>query len=388
MTFARGLIGAAILAYLLVLGCVLLPSDATASKKLSTDGGAGSNGDSGAKITTRLLDHLPYRGAGMQIQRVDWIDKYKKSIDEIAALGCDTVSLVIDTRMENGTTSLIWLDMRKTPTPEKLADLIQHAKSKNLRVILMPIVLLDKPEGNEWRGTIKPPYWPDWFDSYREMLIHFAWIAEQNKVDVLSVGSELVSSEKERTEWRKTINAVREVFSGQLTYSANWDHYQSIPFWKELDLIGMNSYWSLDLDPPGSKNHMKEKVTVEKIVENWQYIQEDLLAFQRKMGKPILFLEIGWCSMANAAHEPWDYTRTDDFDVDNELQRKLYEGFFRAWHDKPGLGGFVVWEWTPAEVAEDDKGYTPENKPAQEVIRQWLAKPWKNYAETTAAVGK
>jgi Glycoside Hydrolase Family 113 len=261
------------------------------------------------------------------------MDRYKKSIDEIAALGFDTVSLVIDTRMENGSTTLVWLDMRKTPTPEKLADLIQHAKSKKLRVILMPIVLLDKPIDNEWRGTIKPANWEDWFDSYREMLIHFAWIAEQNKVDVLSVGSELVSAEKERGEWKKTITAVREVFNGQLTYSANWDHYKSIPFWNDLDLIGMNSYWSLDEDPPGSRNHMKEKVTVEKVEENWQYVQEDLLAFQKKMNKPILFLEVGWCSMANAAHEPWDYTRTDDYAVDKELQRKLYEGFFNAWYN-------------------------------------------------------
>ena len=36
----------------------------------------------------------------MQIQRMDWIDKYKKSIDEIAAQGFDTVSLVVDTRQE------------------------------------------------------------------------------------------------------------------------------------------------------------------------------------------------------------------------------------------------------------------------------------------------
>ena len=373
---ARGLIAAAIVAYLIVLGCVLLP-DATAAKKSA---GAGANGNGGAAVGTRFLDGLPYRGAGMQIQRVDWIDKYKQSIDEIAALGFDTVSLVIDTRMENGQTSLVWLDMRKTPTPEKLAELIQHAKSKKLRVILMPIVLLDKPEGTEWRGTIKPPVWEDWFDSYREMLLHFAWIAEQNKVDVLSVGSELVSAEKERGEWKKTINAVREVFNGQLTYSANWDHYKSIPFWNELDLIGMNSYWSLDEDPPGSRNHMKEKVTVEKVVENWQYIQEDLLAFQKQMGKPILFLEVGWCSLGNAAHEPWDYTRTDDFEQDKELQRKLYEGFFKAWHDKPGLGGFICWEWTPGDVAEDDKGYTPEDKPAQDVLKEWLAKPWKNYS--------
>ena len=57
----------------------------------------------------------------MQIQRVDWIDKYKKSIDEIAAIGADTVKFVVDARQENGKSSRIYLDMRMTPTPEQLA---------------------------------------------------------------------------------------------------------------------------------------------------------------------------------------------------------------------------------------------------------------------------
>jgi hypothetical protein len=185
-----------------------------------------------------------------------------------------------------------------------------------------------------------------------------------------------VSSEKEKQKWIDTIRHVRTIFHGQLTYSANWDHYSSIPFWKELDLMGMNSYYALDEDPPGSFNHLQQKVSVDKVVENWRYIQKDLLTFQRKIGKPILFLEIGWCSLANAADEPWDYTKTE-LDADNELQRKLYEGFFRAWYKEPGLGGFMVWEWTPGDVPGDDKGYTPESKPAGEVLKEWLAKPWK-----------
>ena len=376
---SRGMIGAAVAVYLIVLGCVMMPSDAPA-KKMSVasdtlDPPPAAN--SGAVLTPdpKFAGALPFKGAAMQIQRVDWIDKYKQSIDEIAALGLDTVSLVIDTRQENGSSSRIYLDMRMTPTPEKLADIIQHAKAKGLRVILMPVVLLDNPRGNEWRGTIKPDYWPDWFESYRSMLLHFAWIAQQNHVDVLSVGSELVSAEKERAEWSKTIGAVREVFKGQLTYSANWDHYTSIPFWNQLDLIGMNSYWALDEIPPGSHEHKKRKVTVEQVEENWKYIQKDLLAFQQKMNKPILFLEIGWCSLGNAADEPWDYTRTEENDVDLELQKRLYEGFFRSWYRKSGLGGFMVWEWTPGEGGPEDKGYTPENKPAQEVLREWIAKP-------------
>jgi hypothetical protein len=359
---SRGLIGAAIVVYLVVLGCVMAPSDAPAKKMSTATEQPADNGRAGQPLVG-----LPYRGAGMQIQRVDWIDKYEKSIDEIAALGFDTVSLVVDSRQENGTSSRIYLDMRMTPTPEKLGELIQHAKAKGLRVILMPIVLLDAPVGNEWRGTIKPPDWNDWFESYRSMLIHFAWIAEQNHVDVLSVGSELVSAEKEKQKWTETIAAVRGVFHGQLTYSANWDHYASIPFWKQLDLIGMNSYYKLGDN---------KDVTVDEIVSRWHEIQKDLISFQKKQNMPLLFLEIGWCSLENAASEPWDYTQTS-LGVDLELQKRLYEGYFKAWYRNPALGGFVVWEWTPGDGGSDDKGYTPENKPAQEVLRSWLAKSWK-----------
>ena len=66
----------------------------------------------------------------MQLQRTDWIDKYEKSIDEIAAVGADTVQFVVDARQENGKSSRIYLDMRMTPTPEQLARLIKHAKDK------------------------------------------------------------------------------------------------------------------------------------------------------------------------------------------------------------------------------------------------------------------
>src|SRR3712207_7890009 len=50
----------------------------------------------------------------------------------------------------------------------QLADLIGHAKSRNLRVVLMPIVLLDRPRGNEWRGVIKPESWDEWFERDRK----------------------------------------------------------------------------------------------------------------------------------------------------------------------------------------------------------------------------
>lgn len=377
---SRAIIVTALLGYAIVLGCVMLPGKSTAA----VPGGGAEEATPtplatytpGPRVTKALL---PLRGAGMQIQRVDWIDKYKESVDEIADLGCDAVMFEVDARMENGTSSRVYLDMRMTPTPDQLGALIDHAKKRGLRVVIMPIVLLDDPQGDEWRGTIKPRSWDEWFKSYRDALVHFAWVAEGHHADVFILGSELVSAENKVDEWDSTIRVVRSVFKGLITYSSNWDHYTSVPFWRKLDLIGMNSYWDLAMH---NGRHMDRKdVTVESIQRRWAEIQSDVLAFTKKQGKPLLLVEAGWCSMANAASEPWDYTQESE-PIDNELQRKLYEAFFKSWYGNPNLGGFMLWEWTPGDGGkgemEDRRGYTPENKPAQQVAKEWLSKgPWK-----------
>ena len=314
------------------------------------------------------LKGLPLCGVTMQLQRTDWIDKYEQNIDEIAALGADTVQFVVDPRQENAKSERIYLDMRMTPTPEQLARLIKHAKEKGLRVTLMPIVLLDNPVGNDWRGTIQPNSWAEWFDSYRNIMQTYSWIAESNHVDLLVVGSELVSAEKHPDEWARTIEMIRGIYHGKLTYSSNWDHYRSVSFWDQLDLIGMNSYWSF------GEEHDNPNPPVNHIVDRWHEIQEDLFKFQDDIKKPIIFLEIGWFSQANVAYEPWDYTQEAP-PVDVELQRKLYEGFFKVWWGEPRLGGFSVWEWPPDAGGKDDRGYTPKGKPAEQVLRDYLAKP-------------
>lgn len=362
--FGRITIVAALVLFAITIGCMVWqPSDTPGSKPDPAD-----NGSVPPATGRTPVGGLPYRGVAMQIQRMDWMDKYKQSMDEIAALGADTVSLVIDTRQENVRSIKIYLDMRMTPTDAQLTDLIRHAKSKNLRVVLMPIVLLDNP-GNDWRGTLTPENWDNWFESYTAMMERFAYIAQGTGVDVLVVGSELVSSQEKDKLWRVLIRQIRQIYKGQLTYSSNWDRYQTIKFWDQLDLIGMNSYWKLGKD---------NTVQVAEIEGYWREIQGALLPFIKEQGKPLLFLEAGWCSLSNAAHEPWDYTRKEH-PVDLELQKRMYEAFFNAWHGNPLLGGFMMWEWSPGDPDwrnEDyTKGYTPEGKPAEKVLREWLAKP-------------
>ncbi len=351
------LVSIAVLAYVLI-GFLVLQGGQT--QRVDATGQTSS-----APAATQPLRQgmLPIRAVGIQLQRTDWMDRYKQSIDEVAAVGADAVKLVVDVRQEDGTSNQIYIDMRMTPSVEQLSDVIRYAKGKGLKVILMPIVLLDDPKGDEWRGTLKPESWASWFNSYRHVLGHFLWIAESTNVDIFVIGSELVSTERQAEEWDKTIDFVRGRFSGLLTYSSNWDHYKNIPFWERLDVIGMNSYWTLGPD---------SETSVETIKQNWRDIRAELRPFVQSKGKPLLFLEIGWCSLDNAAKEPWDYTK--DVRINLELQRRLYQGFFETWHGTPWLGGFSVWEWTPGDGGPEDRGYTPENKPAEGVLREWLAK--------------
>ena len=108
-----------------------------------------------------------------------------------------------------------------------------------------------------------------------------------------------MSTERSTERWVTLIEAVRPRFyGGELGYSANWDHYRPVEFWDRLDFIGMTSYYTL----ADEKNP-----TVAEIVEKWQPIKRDILAWQRRIGKPILLTEVGWCSQEGAATAPWNY---------------------------------------------------------------------------------
>ena len=358
---------AALLLYAVVVGCALWPAK-TDSQTTATP----------AAPALASLNGLPYCGCSMQLQDVNLLAGYEKSCDEIAAIGGDSVMFVPSSSMEDMSSTRIYIDARHNLSEADLKALIHHAKEDGLRVILMPIVLVDIAPGvHDWRGTIHPEDtqhnddWDDWFASYTDMILYYARIAQETGVNVFSVGSELVSSESFADNWHDIIQKVRGVYHGQLTYSSNWDNYMMIPFWDDLDIVGMNSYWKLgpDNDPT---------VSVAEIDRRWAKIQEDLFGWQGKVKKPILLMEAGWCSLANASYEPWDYTQTQ-LPLDLDLQKRLYEGFFQSWWGKPQCAGFMLWEWTPQSPGgPKDKGYTPRGKPAAEVMREWFAKPrWK-----------
>lgn len=310
---------------------------------------------------------ISMRGVAIQINwGYDVLRTYTPILDEIAATGANSLLLSTAGYMEHAKAQAIFLEARRTPAKGEMIALIKHAKDRGLKVILMPIVLLSHPRGSEWRGVIDPPDWPDWWRQYRDFIRHFADIAAEGEAEGMMVGSELVSTEKNTAEWIKVIEIARERFrKGKLGYSANWDHYDPVKFWDKLDFIGMTSYYTLA---------DKKSPSVDEIVKKWEPIRDDILKWREKTGKPLILTEVGWCSQEGAAMAPWNYYQNQNAsEAGLEEQRRLYEAFIKAWGKSDGLLGVMWWEWTQGDGGPGDFSYTPKNKPAEQVMRQWFA---------------
>lgn len=244
-----------------------------------------------------------------------------------------------------------------------------------LKVLLKPHIWLGRDDEGKWLGDIamtSEADWKLWWENYRRFMLHYAALAEREKMAGLCIGTELMGTVATReSDWRSLIADVRAIYHGKLTYAANWyKEYELVPFWDALDWIGVQAYFPLSDQPDPS---------VAQLVQGWQPHLASLEALSKRTGKPILFTELGYCAKGNAAHEPWLWPNRHSkaSEAGLALQSRLYEAFFQAVWPKPWLEGVYIWKWHPHLIDHQgppDESFTPQGKPAETVLRtQWTA---------------
>lgn len=250
---------------------------------------------------------------------------------------------------------------------------IVNLQSKGIHVQLKPHLWMN----GGWRSNINLPStedWDIWFDSYRKNMLHYAQMAEMTQVGMLCIGTELKTSIEQKPErWKELIREIKTIYSGKLTYAANWDaEYKIIDFWDELDYIGVQAYFPLT---------KKRNPDLETIKDGWNDHIEELQLFSEKHNKPILFTEVGYKSETTATIKPWEWGSF--FSIltkkkSHRTQQLAYEALFQKLWDKDWFAGSYIWQWdtrSSRENAPTNLDFSPRFKPAENVIAKWYGRP-------------
>lgn len=301
----------------------------------------------------------------------------EQSLDELFASGANYISVLV-TWYQTDIHSTQILRANNTPSDDDLMYVINYAHAHGLKVLLKPQVDLSNDDPH-WRGQIafdNEEDWQTWFASYRQFILRYARFAQNNGVEEFAVGTELYATTSREADWRAMIRAVRQQYTGLLTYSANHSGEETaVNFWDALDFIGVNVFYHIT-------NYRTP--TMDQIMTGWEAPVRTLSELHTRFPRqPVIFTEVGYPSMDLASVWPWNWERNGAVDLDE--QAMLYQGLFLTWWHNPYLPwfrGMFIWNWLPDpnQGGPDNNDYTPHNKPAEQILDAYYQTEAQNSA--------
>ncbi|MBT8281217.1 MAG: glycoside hydrolase [Muriicola sp.] len=232
------------------------------------------------------------------------------------------------------------------------------------------IKVMVKPQIWIWRGIFTGELemksdadWQKLEASYEDFILTYASLAQESKAEIFCIGTELEQFVSQRPEfWKSLITKIRSRYKGKLTYAANWDEFGRTPFWTDLDYIGIDAYFPLS---------EARTPTVEELKSGWQPWKDKISSVSEKTNRPVLFTEFGYRSMDFTAKKPWLVDRNEET-VNLEAQANAKKAIFESFWEEDWFAGGFIWKWFinhEKSGGPQDNRFTPQNKPAQEVIK-------------------
>jgi hypothetical protein len=214
-----------------------------------------------------------------------------------------------------------------------------------------------------WRGAIEfetEEEWDRFFTTYG------AWVSELARIcadaDAFVVGTELDRTVAHEARWRAVIAQVRQRTEAPLTYAANWDAYQRVPFWDALDVIGVQAYFPL-VEQEGLPD-------ARELEAAWRRIATDLETFGLRHGRKVVLSEFGYERSVDTALRPWETRRRPEPGAE-EVQRRCLDAALGALTDSDQIVGGFLWKWFPGE---SERGSHIMSTPA---MRDVIGEHWR-----------
>ncbi|MFT5050121.1 MAG: hypothetical protein ACI8QZ_001515 [Chlamydiales bacterium] len=225
--------------------------------------------------------------------------------------------------------------------PEWLSSPVRTARERGLKILIKPHLSYWGSKFS-WRGEIgfpDPVERARFFETYSKWIVGLA--RRIGPVDAFAVGTELDLMLEFEEPWRELIADVREVSDAKLVYAANWPDYERVPFWDALDAIGVQAYFPL-------VDEGQHTVDEAQLLAGWARVLPGLRKLHERIGKPVIFTELGYNLSLDAASRPWDYPRAaaEDVDAARALQTRCLKVALQVLErERDWLRGAFLWKW-------------------------------------------
>jgi len=250
-------------------------------------------------------------------------------------------------------------------SPSGVAHCVRAAHAQGLKVMLKPHMWAGRGSFTGHFDLATEAEWLTFEKGFASYLLEFARVAHSTDVELYCIATEMQTFVKQRPQfWFQLIRDIKKIYQGQLTYAENWDAYQEVPFWHELDFVGIDAYFPLSEE---------QSPKLEELKKGWKPHLKALEKYSAKTQKPILFTEFGYVSSDFAARRPWEAERNRP--ENQALQARAYEAFFEETWPQGWLAGGFVWKWFPSlgkgELARDP--FSPQNKEGELVLGRYFS---------------
>ena len=240
---------------------------------------------------------------------------------------------------------------------------IELLNKRNIKVMLKPQIWVWR---GEFTGNISMDSEENWQaleKSYEDFILLYAELAEEMNVPIVCIGTELHTFVQKRPAfWNQLIKKIRSTYKGKLTYAENWDQFQHVSFWDQMDYIGIDAYF------PVSES---KTPSIEEVRKGWIAHKEKIKKLQTTIQKKVLFTEYGYRSIHYTGKEPWDANKVQG-NVDLLAQNNALSAIYEEFWNEPWFAGGFLWKWyhNHTEVGgENNNRFTIQNKPAQDLIK-------------------
>lgn len=255
-----------------------------------------------------------------------------------------------------------WQATPESDTPVLGSDSQPDIIRKGLKDIkaagLKPVLKIHLWIPSHWAGQVAPAHPDIWFRNYSQTILPLVKIAQEEDVGTIIIATELRGVEK-ANGWPDFVHNIRQIYKGKLAYDTdNLQQAEDFQHWDLFDIVTTSLYTALPDDKPG-RLHIMENTA------------QRLKKLGQKWNRPVWVAELGIRSAQGLLSRPWASPEEVTAAVNLDIQKEILEDW-RNVVGKYGIKGISFWCWytNPHAGGTQDTDFTPQNKPAESVLKR------------------